>query len=113
MKQAQWETKDRNKEKKAFLAQCTNTNTGGEERSWGRGKYVEVHEGGEESKLASKTGTGGYEDRNTAVENYEEIQSRDDYEEGDAAGEDEEVVRNGEYAEEEVREEEKNKVFLS
>ena len=25
MKQAQWETKDRNKEKKAFLAQCTNT----------------------------------------------------------------------------------------
>ena len=73
-------------------------------------KACEVYEGGEESKLASKTGTGGYEDRTTAMEKYEAIQSRDDYEEGDAAGEDEEVVRSGEYAEEEVREEEKNKV---
>ena len=50
---------------------------------------IKVYEGGEEDKSASKTGTGGYEDRTTARENYEAIQNRDDYEEGDAVGEDE------------------------
>ena len=54
---------------------------------------AKVYEGGEEDNSASKIGAGGYEDGTTAMEKYEAIQSRDDYEEGDAAGEDEEVIR--------------------